>query len=218
VRVEATDPMINGRFRRMALLALFEVVLVSVTIAWDLVGLWLALVPVLLITLLNARRRAKRTRRVPCEGMKQSKREPARVPGVVPQEVESDFWDAQPLGSTDWAKAEPDLAGSDGVYRPPAFDEPTATPIAYYHDGDQIRLLNVRVESPDVIARQIPNHPRAQPVTPRPLHWRNPDAGASPLPSWQARASLARRTKNCDRSPNRELRWRAESADSRGAP
>jgi len=83
--------MINGRFRRMALLALFEVVLVSVTIAWDLVGLWLALVPVLLITLLNARRRAKRTRRAPFEGMKQSKREPARVPGVDPQEVESDF-------------------------------------------------------------------------------------------------------------------------------
>jgi len=83
--------MINGRFRRIALLALFEVVLVSVTIAWDLVGLRLACVPVLLITLLNARRRAKRTRRAPCEGMKQSEREPARVPGVVPQEVESDF-------------------------------------------------------------------------------------------------------------------------------
>ncbi len=210
--------MINGRFRRMALLALFEVVLVSVTIAWDLVGLWLALVPVLLITLLNARRRAKRTRRAAPEGMKQSKRERARVPGVVPQEVESDFWDVPSPASVDWANEEAELVGSDGSARPPAFDEPRATAIAYYHDGDQIGRLNVCAKPPEVIAWQVPNHPRAQPVTPRPLHWRNPDAGASPLPSWQAQASLARRTKNCDRSPNRELRWRAESADSRGAP
>jgi hypothetical protein len=207
--------MKRRRFRKLALLVLCEAVLVAVTIGWGLVGLGIALVPVILIAGVTARRRTKQTHRVAPQEMKQSKREPARVPGVVPQEVESDFWDAQPPGSTDWAGAEPDFAGSDGLFRSPAFDESMPTAVPYYQDGDQIGRLNVLTKSPQAIAWEIPKQPRAQPITPRPLHWRRPDAGASPVPSWQAQASLARPTKNCDWSRNRALRWRA---DSTGAP
>src|SRR5262245_35564656 len=106
--------MSGRRFRRMAVLALFEAVLVAVTIGWGLVGLGMALVPVQLIARLTAKRRARQPRRAGSHATKQSKSE--RVPGFVPPEVESAFWDTQPAPAVDWVSAEPDEAGSARSY------------------------------------------------------------------------------------------------------